>query len=915
MSSKKTLLRLCLVPVFMLLSVTLAFAQTGKLKGKVTDCYGDPGTGANILVEGTGRGAAADLEGDYQIVGIPVGDYIMKVSYVGCEPQTRSIRIRSNDTTTEDFALKTAGGDSGIQLDELIAVATFDARKDTDPVTKASVGAAEIAALPVENVSDIVNLQAGVVNGRFRGSRGGEVLYQIDGVAVNDAYSGGQSVTVENNSVEELQVITGAFNAEYGQAMSGVVNVVTKKGSDKFSGSLNTFSGDYFSNRTSLFTGIDKVSPISDLNGEFDLSGPIVKSKLHFFVSGRYYSSEGYRQGRNVFNLNDNGLRNGLLTVLNLSGSGDSTLVAMDPYQKLSGQAKLTWMVSPKLFITLNSLYSQDESKNYSHYLTFLPENRRTNKGNNQLFFLKAQHFLSNNTYYDLALSRNQYDFKNYLFEDALDTRYLPADLSGSFLSNQFSSFATGGTDNGRYQRTGNTNTLKFDLSSQVNKANFVKFGAEFKTHNISVLDQYTSVINPVYNAAGQVQSATRTLNDNENYNAKPVEAAFYVQDKIEIKDMVVNIGVRADYFDSNGKVFIDNTSPCVLPDNRSLPECSTDPNNSAIPDKALRDAKSTFQISPRLSLAFPISSTGRIHFSYGEFFQTPNIGLLYQNPQFRLGAGGSGLQGLFGNAELNPQRTTSGELGLKQALSKTTVVEASVYFRDIRGLAGSGGEVYEVQGTSVRYGRLSNSEFGFVKGFILRYDQRVGNGFSINADYTYQVARGNSSDPNAAYGALAAYNEPEKTLVFLDWDQRHTLNLGLFYNTKGWDFAAINNYGSGNPYTPTYDPSIGTPIRPAGSITNIERRPSTLNTSLQAYKNFSVAGKTVALKVRVDNLFDTANEYGVYGETGRATYSRYKIREGANFIGQTQYLDQNYIRPDFYGAPRRVTVGLSYRF
>ena len=104
--------------------------------------------------------------------------------------------------------------------------------------TSVSVTPRTSAALPVEEVSDVVQLQAGVTQGRdgqlhIRGGRSEEVAYVVDGVAMGDAYSGDLAVEVENSSVQELQVISGTFNAEYGRAMSGIVSIVTKDGGEE----------------------------------------------------------------------------------------------------------------------------------------------------------------------------------------------------------------------------------------------------------------------------------------------------------------------------------------------------------------------------------------------------------------------------------------------------------------------------------------------------------------------------------------------------------------------------------------------------------------------------------------------------------------------------------------------------------
>ena len=108
--------------------------------------------------------------------------------------------------------------------------------------TTSSVSGDEIASLPLEDVASVVNLQAGVVDGHFRGGRSNEVKYLIDGVAVNDVFSGGYTMQAEVNSIAEVQVLSGTFNAEYGEAMSGIVNQVTKIAGERYTGEVSGYT-------------------------------------------------------------------------------------------------------------------------------------------------------------------------------------------------------------------------------------------------------------------------------------------------------------------------------------------------------------------------------------------------------------------------------------------------------------------------------------------------------------------------------------------------------------------------------------------------------------------------------------------------------------------------------------------------
>ena len=117
--------------------------------------------------------------------------------------------------------------------------------------------------------------------------------YMIDGITITDVYDGNASISVNKNSIEEMQVISGAFNAEYGHAMSGIVNIITKEGSNQTSGNLSTYLGDFSSKHSSLFLNIDDIDPFSTSNMDLSVNGPILKDKLFYFTNFRSIRYEG----------------------------------------------------------------------------------------------------------------------------------------------------------------------------------------------------------------------------------------------------------------------------------------------------------------------------------------------------------------------------------------------------------------------------------------------------------------------------------------------------------------------------------------------------------------------------------------------------------------------------------------------
>ena len=121
-----------------------------------------------------------------------------------------------------------------LQTEEVVVIAERPPVDLKVTSSQATLTTEEIENLPVQDLDDVVNLQAGVVDGHFRGGRQGEVQYQVDGVSVNNAFDNSSSLKIDRSLLQEVQVISGTFDAEYGQAMSGVVNAVLKEGTEEF---------------------------------------------------------------------------------------------------------------------------------------------------------------------------------------------------------------------------------------------------------------------------------------------------------------------------------------------------------------------------------------------------------------------------------------------------------------------------------------------------------------------------------------------------------------------------------------------------------------------------------------------------------------------------------------------------------
>lgn len=898
---------LLFVPLALLFATAGFSGTTGKIAGKVTDQKnGEPLLGVNIIVTGTRLGAVTDFDGSFVILQVPPGVYSVRASLIGYQEVIyENVRVSIDLTTTLDFQL----AETVLELGQTVTVVAQRPMIQKDLTsTSNTVGAEVIAQLPVENFSDVVGLQAGVVEGHFRGGRSGEVAYLINGIPVNDVYSGSFALQVENNAIQELEVISGTFNAEYGQAMSGVVNVVTKEGGENYHGSFSSYVGDYASTHDDIFWNVDAFNPIYNFESSFSGPVPGFNNKLTFFASARYYHNEGSIYGRQVFlpsdssNFPSNVVRDWYIEARRLgyrfssdtefqriadSLKSSADFVAMNPNKRLTGQLRLAYQLKSDLKIDYEGLLQTRDFREYDHSFRFNPEGnfqREQQAWSNALALTKV---FNSRTFLQIKGSAFNTDYKQFVHENPLDAAYVNPDLLDAASGN---AFRTGGEQMWHFYRNTRTNIGKMDLTWQANNQHLLKMGVEGRQHRLW-LRAFEIRLNRDTGFKPSVPQQTNNVSNSDMYLRRPYEFSAYAQDKMEFDYLIVNAGLRFDYFSSGGNV----------------PDDFGEPNLAA-----LLKTGDTSQLSPRFGLAYPITDRGVLHVSYGHFFQIPNFEFLFSNPEFELyptqDYGSTSpperTPNTIGNAELKPQRTVIYELGLQQQLGDELALDLTVYFKDIRNLLGT--EVLQTV-TGIRYARYINRDYGNVRGFTVSFEKRQFSGLAATVDYTFQIAKGNASDPNSAFFDTQANREPTKELVPLEWDRTHSLNVTLTAGDPArHSLGLIGRFGSGLPYTPTAQ-NVRT------GVENSERRPNFINFDLYAYKNLRWAGLQTNVFMRVYNLIDRKNELQVFGDTGRANYSLSALNSGTIFGINT--LDEYFTRPDFYSEPRQVTVGFAVEF
>ncbi len=217
---------------------SFAFAQYGKVSGRVIDANtGEPLVAAAVYLDEIGMGTYTDENGYFVILRVPPGTYTLKAEYVGYVPYVLKNLVVEADRTKE-VIIKMKPAEAAVKLKEEVVVAKEPVIKKDLTASVDKIRTDKLQSLPVVDVQQAIQLQAGVkqVGGvlQIRGGRIGEVAYVVDGADMRDPYSGARTPELPLNAVAEISVNKGGFGAEYGDAASGVIEVVTKEGTDRF---------------------------------------------------------------------------------------------------------------------------------------------------------------------------------------------------------------------------------------------------------------------------------------------------------------------------------------------------------------------------------------------------------------------------------------------------------------------------------------------------------------------------------------------------------------------------------------------------------------------------------------------------------------------------------------------------------
>ena len=936
-------MRLLQYVIAITLSVVLLTAgQTGKIAGRVTDSgSGEPLVGCNVLISGTSSGAATDANGEYFIINLTPGSYVVEFSMIGYASYTsEGVNVNIDVTTPVDAALTT----EAVELAGVSVTAERPAIEKTLTSSKQIVTGDMMAAMAVTDVNDVVKTLPGVTefNGELhiRGGRSGEEMYLVDGASVTNAVMGGQAIPVNPSMVGELQLITGTFNAEYGQAMSGLFNTVLRVPTPGFHASLGF--------RTSLHQGhftADKgdfqgknVYAEAEIMSVVDATGNYTTA-----VEGTDYTKGTYGEKKTIMDFSAGFGADPFGAYFSLRTLDDPGRLPGLAKDLMSMQAKVNYQLGGNLklsaetmIISRNSFYDptydaerMDAGMDVWQWVMALDQYPRTEENTTQ-FGITANYVMSPSTNINVRLDmmkRTQEDgakSSDGKFVDFVNNKQVTANsmYNGAEGPNHTKVMEHGAAANAWYSLENvyghyfkseeTTTTIGVHATNQYNNRHLLKAGFDYRMFNID-----RSGHDVWYGRTLGFTEENPRLQQNSFGDAKPTEIAAYVQDQMEFNDMILNLGLRFDGFNAGSDKGYWATD---------TDDMAADPTLNPFDPSKRKATEMKTQISPRLGVSFPLGDDMAFRYSYGSFFERPFLYRLLNNHMAQMDGGTeSGFFIYLGNANLDPKKTSKYEMGLQYSVSDNLKLDVAGYYKDISNLAASQ-EVYAVpyqdDGTghdneagwgtddtfeAAHYSFMVSDHYGNIRGLEMSLSQAGQSGLTGRASYTYSIARGTASEArNAGNGSLTQETgnvaADIMTMTTLNWHRPHMLNGFVDYhmNMGGMiEKAGLNM---------TFNIQSGLPVSARSGVgsTNLsERAPTTTDVNLKLDATLALGSVNPTVYLLVENALNIQNVV-------------YIADPGSYFDAQSDYHNvaagptNNLLA---YGRPMTLNIGVQLDF
>ncbi len=826
----RKILQLC---VALFLGVTTAFAQYGKISGRVIDKESkEPLIGASVSIVGTSSGAVTDVDGRYIIFNLPVGFYNVRATYVGYQQVTVSdVRVTAGLTQEVNFEMPTTAVE--------IAPVTIVAERPL--VEKSATNAIRIlkfeeyGKLPLRGTVESFSLLPGVIvqNGRIhiRGSREDEVGYMIEGANTKNILGGGTILTTTGGAgsiittipeaVEEILVQAGGYNAEFGGANAGIVQQNLKTGRERYTGFFQ-YETDKFSSQGKKF--LDTYS-YGYHNYVFGLSGPLGSSKkvkFHLVGENRFIRDYNPSFWSGTPTYWSDGARFDTTRVFDTGARGGSTKDSQILYwpsgnvtdrfdNRYSFNGTLLFDFSPVL-VKLAGAASWSRTRGRGNSVTNIFDLQRLSWSDNSNGFLNAKLNYTpspltavelNLNYLDQRGKGYDPDFKDELlaYGDSIrnaqkgypyigytiqpplyDFYGFPFNRPGALLS------VFGKSENsyigGSVAITAQRGKHEFKLGGSFEHWTVRNYGIGGLTGLLEQMRNQPDQARDPELLARLIRFSTtvsnygfdefgRTLDTGPDQAKHPRFASAYIQDKFEFQDLIINAGLRYDNIFMDDWTFNDPYRPAL------------DVTDYSIFNSGLGKGKTFTYLEPRLGFSFPVSDRTVFHLQYGQFIQPPGLNTAYRS---RAQAAGQLIGGFYFNNAiaygLAPERTIQYEIGFTQQFTDFASFDITGFYKDIKGqlqysyaqtdpTAGISGNVYPV---------YTNGDFATTKGLEFRVSFRRTKRVLAQVNYTLSDAKGTNSFANSAAAALNVINQTPALISPLEYDQTHKGSIVIDY-------------------------------------------------------------------------------------------------------------------------------------
>ncbi len=747
MSTPKIAVLRILFTFFLFVNI-LEAGITGTISGEILDeASGEPLEGVQVIIVGTTKGAISNAHGEFMLVNLQPGNYDLQFQFIGYKLHIQTgVSVLVDIQTRLNILLEPSviEGDRVVVESEHLGVV-----KNLTSTTR-FISTTQLDKLPVQNYQELVEMQPGVAAGHIRGGRKSEVLYLVDGIPIQEVIEGQVGSELPNTAIIDISVQTGGFNAEYGDAMSGVVNILTKEGQEKV---FSKFQINAVDNSSAYDPFVSKYDG-REYKVDVALGGPVPFSTFSYFISGDYslpvsQALQEHFGVRRIIMSNPNNS-----SAVNLTG-------------KLSGM-----LLANTMKISLQAIFSGQDWTEYEHLwkynLAGLPERQKRSIRSS----LSVSHTLTSQMFYEINFS--YYDVLKSIYGSAQSIDAIPAvSDSGYVLEGQYPwwmdhqevhLFTSGAVTN----QVSNSLQLKMGYS-------FTQY--QLYKRNVMRRDVGTwSVGYPIY------------LTYDSEYDYDPRKGAAYVQSKYEKDNLVLNTGLRFDIFDPRA------SRPAI-----EIAQTGID-DSWVVDTVGVADASVKTSMSPRVGFAWIMEDGTKFHINYGYFFQMPAFEYLYANPNLNIANGFAPL----GDADLEPSLTRAWEFGYLQPIGKNWFIDVTVFNKDVINLIDSNTLlVHDAEYSQEGYTQYVNIGGSYIRGAEAFLSGSFGKRIKANVAYTIMQAKGTSSHSLDALLADTELYPRGQVLYPLSWDQRHTLVSNLDIELAEWaTLTVMYRYNSALPYT-----------------------------------------------------------------------------------------------------------------